>query len=84
MMHLWQNKKKSRKQILHMKRKWYVIFGTVYSYSVLMHLFKIDLGFLFACLTGFIKICLGIKKYLSNLKQKISRRTLLGAFFPAF
>lgn len=46
MMHRWQNKKKSRKQILHMKRKWYVISGTVY-YSVLMHLFKMDFSFLF-------------------------------------
>lgn len=50
MMHLWQNKKKSRKQILHTKRKWYVIFGTVYSCSVLMHVLKVDLSFLFACL----------------------------------
>lgn len=42
MMHHQANKKKSRKQILHMKRKWYVIFATVYSYPVLMLLPKID------------------------------------------
>lgn len=61
MMRLWQSKKKSRKPILHMKRKWYVIFGTVFSCSVLMHLFKKSKIILFEIsYVGFIKICLGL------------------------
>lgn len=34
MMHHQENRKKSRKQILHMKRKWYVTLGNAYSYPV--------------------------------------------------
>lgn len=34
MMRHQENKRKSRKQIPHMKRKWYVTLGSVYSYPV--------------------------------------------------
>lgn len=42
MVHHQESQKKSRKQILPMKRKWYVIFETVYNYPVLEQMLEID------------------------------------------